>query len=365
MKLPIAYSTTFDATWFIHDWNLFMVRRLNNIRADSAPDDYIRPPTGMEPMVVMCMGRSTAPIKRLLTDCRRFVDRQTQSYVRIYVTDGGRTPNWEEEALRPLRHIDTVHFNHDTKASLVDNIAKYCADSTRRYHGRRGIPYRRGYLLHGPPGTGKTSLSIVLVGLFDLDLYMLNLPSIPTDRCLSNLFNQLPDRCLLVIEDIDAVGIKRRPENPDKGEKGCTLSGLLNVLDGIASPEGRVVIMTSNHPDELDEALVRPGRVDKKVYLGKIAQLAAREMFMRMYSPDEESDALISSQGKLELEAAAVTFGSKIPNEEFTPAQLQGYLLSYAEKPDLAAEEISDWIMHERKIEHKGEAFKQSEGCGN
>jgi chaperone BCS1 len=64
-----------------------------------------------------------------------------------------------------------------------------------------------------------------------------------------------------------------------------TLSGLLNVLNGITSQEGRIVIMTSNFASKLDKALNRPGRIDCQLYLGHMSPESAKLMFLRMYSP--------------------------------------------------------------------------------
>lgn len=114
------------------------------------------------------------------------------------------------------------------------------------------------------------------------------------------LFATLPARCIVLLEDIDSAGLVRETDNEDENhhhpgvqkegeqaqggedwklsnltkalkkanqssdeaKKGISLSGLLNIIDGVASHEGRVLIMTTNHPEKLDEALIRPGRVD-------------------------------------------------------------------------------------------------------
>ncbi|CAN0348232.1 unnamed protein product, partial [Laminaria digitata] len=63
--------------------------------------------------------------------------------------------------------------------------------------------------------------------------------------------------------------------------------GLLNVLDGIVDTPGRIVIMTTNHPEALDAALIRPGRIDKKIYLGHMRYPAALEMTLHYFQVDK------------------------------------------------------------------------------
>jgi chaperone BCS1 len=145
------------------------------------------------------------------------------------------------------------------------------------WYSEQGIPYQRGYLWYGPPGTGKSSLSLSIASEFGLDINVVNLSSID-DKALLKLFSELPPQCLVLLEDIDAASSKRFEDTDPTGDqndkcsspkkplrKMVSLSTLLNVIDGVGSPEGRVLVMTTNHPERLDDALMRPGRVDMKV----------------------------------------------------------------------------------------------------
>jgi chaperone BCS1 len=175
----------------------------------------------------------------------------------------------------------------------------------------------------------------------------------------------------VLLEDIDAVGTKRKdrfdiPSSKNDDDEGsgnesddsddsfarpsrCTLSGLLNVLDGVASQEGRIVLMTSNMAHKLDKALVRPGRIDRMIFLGNISPRSAELMFLRMYTPDSEGSSGTMEQTDGELEKLALEFSSHIPENLFTPAMLQGYLLNRRESPLIAAAEISSWVEEERQ----------------
>ena len=380
-RMPVQYLPTFGTTWFIHKRNIFMVRRILTSSSHyhsswtRTPDEYAGAPEGDEPLVVMCLGRSVEPIKRFLNTCREFADKQREAYITVRISKRSYDETWDTTILRPLRPLETVHFDEKIKEGLVADIYNYLDVNTRKFYNRRGIPYRRGFLLYGPPGTGKTSLSLALAGRFGLELYLLHMPSVRDDSVLEKLFTALPQRCLVLLEDIDAVGIKRRPRKPDndsedddneddsddsdsdndRGRSSCTLSGLLNVLDGVASQEGRIVLMTSNFADKLDKALVRPGRVDKMLYLGHISPRSSELMFLRMYGPDADGAAPADRAVQVpsdELERLALEFSRKIPNEVFTPAQVQGYLLNHRNSPLDAASNADHWVEEEvRTIE--------------
>jgi chaperone BCS1 len=151
-------------TWFIFERNVFLVRRINTHRSYviGVPDEYAAAPEGDEPLVVMCLGRSVVPIKRFLNECRDFAEKQREKYVTVRASKQQyQRDSWDVTILRPIRPLETVHFDETTKAELVADIQNYLDPNTRKFYATRGIPYRRGYLLHGSPGTGKRSFSLV------------------------------------------------------------------------------------------------------------------------------------------------------------------------------------------------------------
>ncbi|RYP34333.1 hypothetical protein DL767_004327 [Monosporascus sp. MG133] len=208
-------------------------------------------------------------------------------------------------------------------------------------------PYRRGYMLLGPPGRGKTSLSLPLAGVFGLDLYVLKVQSASGDTLLEEFSQELPPYCIVLLEDIDAGGMKRTSGDGEEEEgtqnklsklrrldsdvitPGCILSGLLNVLDGVASREGRIILMTSNLLEKLDETLLRPGRIDLKLYLGHVEASGAQQMFRRFLEREERDNA-------------ASKFAVQIPDHAVTPAQLQEFLLQHHDSAARAVGESRD-----------------------
>ncbi|KAI0551292.1 P-loop containing nucleoside triphosphate hydrolase protein [Xylaria curta] len=402
----IKFTPAFKTTWFFYGWNLFAILRndKHSSRKDTPGEipsyDFFAPmhaPKARDSVTITCLGWSIAPIRALLETCREMAEAQKQTSVTIL---SSREGHWSVSAVKPVRPLDTVYLDDDVKKNLISDLEKYLDPKRRQFYSDNGIPYRRGYLLHGPPGCGKSSLSLALAGYFSLDLYIVNFGSIHEYE-LASLFAMLPARCVVLLEDIDAVGFRRKDEEeededenensrrrfPGRSRQKCSFSGLLNVLDGIASQEGRVVIMTSNFPDKLDEALVRPGRIDVKVYMGYMMRQGAEQIFLRMmktgrldmapgeFSEDDSPEhtkarkrTVIAEDGQQvdehqtdeELQILAEKFSKLVPEETFTPAQLQGYLLRYLHSATTAVDKIAEWVVAEqRRVEDDAERKKK------
>lgn len=363
------------------------------------------------------MGREPQLLKDMLKEARSKYLMKDKSKTVVHRPKGaeevGSPPTWVRCLARPSRPLSTVVLEQKQKEMFVDDIKDYLEPGTQKWYSDRGIPYRRGYLLHGPPGTGKSSLSFAAAGLLGLKIYVLSLASKTlSDAGLASLFDALPPRCVVLLEDIDTINIaqSRAPtdaatETPKKPTTDTStevntrvsLSGLLNVIDGVASPEGRVLILTTNHPEKLDAALIRPGRVDMKIEFKLAGEEAIAGLFMRMYEDNNyptaqgEEEPLIDASGTLtppytpntpahatsppadpalmaekerirqkrkEAERVAeeraakekqllelrAKFTQSMPQEVFSPAEIQGYLLQHKNRPERAVECAEEWV---------------------
>ncbi|OAL26505.1 hypothetical protein AYO20_10074 [Fonsecaea nubica] len=359
----------------------------------------------MEIISISCLGRSTQPIKDLIEHVyylNKAKERALTIIRRPY--RGGQT--WSRVTSKPRRALDTVILDAEQKVQIIADMAEYMDEATMNFYANHGIPYRRGYLFHGPPGVGKTSFALALASNFNLDVYNLSLlDNDLTDSDLISLLNQLPGRSLLLLEDIDTAGLNRKggkstvssrnwnsrrgrmpPRDPedydvdndeDSGSASrVTLSGLLNAIDGVAAPEGHVLIMTTNKPNELDDALVRAGRISVRVGFSNASKKQAEEIFLRMYldlpngaslreteegagaftdsmtAPAPSSDSEAEKRGfelpddmeTTRLRGLAQKFASLIPEGDFSPADLQDYLLINKKDPEKALDELPKWI---------------------
>lgn len=164
----------------------------------------------------------------------------------------------------PLRPLDTVVLKPGQIEYLVEDIAQFLRSESR--YVELGIPYHHGILLYGPPGTGKTSIAAAVATALNLDVYAVSLSTITDDSSLANAFRVVKARSVLLLEDIDTCEAARGKGSGGAGKGGgVTIDGLLQTLDGFASPHGLVTIMTTNNPETLDPRMVRDGRIDTRV----------------------------------------------------------------------------------------------------
>lgn len=164
----------------------------------------------------------------------------------------------------PARPVTSL-FHPPALVQNLFNDVRMFLDSKQMYE-ELGIPYRRGYLLAGPPGTGKSSLILAVASHFELPIYSVPLRGTEmTGERLAALLANCRKPSLIALEDIDCLGVATSRKS--NANDNLTIADLLNVVDGIGASEDRVLFMTANHPETLDLALTRAGRVDRKFYV--------------------------------------------------------------------------------------------------
>lgn len=259
---------------------------------------------------------------------RRYFDELLAKCVdRIKNANIGRTPLYMVDRWAESWILSSVRTNRPLSTVILDGDAQgFCADianflRSEEWYARRGIPWRRGYLLYGPPGTGKTSLIIAAAGELNMSLCMLSLSDTRlSDHSFSVLLQRTPSNSMIVIEDVDAFFCDR--SSVAEGVK-LSFSGFLNALDGVHSLEGRVIVLTTNHVDRLDSALIRPGRVDRQFHLEYATHAQIYGMYIQFF-PDD-------TQG-------ADRFLKQIGDRRVSPAYVQEVLLGMASAKGFADE---------------------------
>lgn len=206
---------------------------------------------------------------------------------RLYAFNSAQQ-DWQKHADVELRLLTSVVFRHSDQ--IIADVQKFL-DGKNRYV-ELGIPYHRGYLFHGPPGNGKTSMVSAMAKELGLNLCMLQLTD-TDDQGLMEALSTMPPKSLLVLEDVDCV----MPERDSNGRKGVTMSGLLNAIDGLATPSGQIIVMTTNYVDQLDSALKRPGRCDMVVEFDFPGGAERTEMHRRFQCDMEIEQFLRQTKG--------------------------------------------------------------------
>ncbi|KAF8055199.1 P-loop containing nucleoside triphosphate hydrolase protein, partial [Lyophyllum atratum] len=313
---------------------------------------------------------------------------------------------WRGIKHKARRPLSSIVLTDGVVESLVQDAQEFL--STEEWYTEAGIPYRRGYLLHGPPGTGKIprrkkTLTPVIrskAGELGLEIYTISLSSgFINDSYLRIAVSSIPKHSILLIEDIDCAFSSRDEDDDEepshymapgpfgslyipgrRRECAVTLSGLLNAIDGVGSEEGILFFATTNYLDRLDPALLRPGRIDMKIQYRYTTKAQASALFLRFFGrpPNSKGHIMTTLQSaekqdgiySLSMPDLAAKFAEQIPEHEFSTAEIQGYLLSCKNEPLQAVAGVARWVARElgerrekavREIEYKEKVRNRSE----
>ena len=299
----------------------------------------------------------------------------------LYSPSGDVTDDYYD----PTRHYSEFKFEsgktfsnvfYPEKTDIVQRLDFFTQN--KAWYKQRGIPYTMGFLFYGDPGCGKTSTIKAIANHTQRHIVSVPLNKIKTAKELLNVFyntninyKDIPlDKRLYVLEDIDAADLKdtvgersEKEKNKDEEDNGSsnkedsgvdlnflgllkntaafdkkfgaqklTLASLLEVLDGVMEMEGRMLIITTNYPEKLDKALIRPGRIDMKVHFGPMNG----ENIIRMYKHFFETDSVASVSS------------SDLPDLKWTPAEVTQVFLNNMNNPQEALKQL----IHSESLEN-------------
>lgn len=205
--------------------------------------------------------------------------------------------------------FDNLILPDKLREELIDDFTRFFA--SRELYERYGIPWKRGVLLIGPPGNGKTHTVKAIINHLGLPcLYIKSLRAeYGVDGAIKRVFARARQirPCLVVFEDLDSLIDK------------TSLSFFLNELDGFAENTGGVVLATTNHPQKLDPAILdRPSRFDRKFHFG-LPEAAERLRYFQVWNDKLHDDTRLSEAGAQQMAQ---------PTADFSFAYLKELILS-------------------------------------
>ena len=231
--------------------------------------------------------------------------------ISIYIWD----EYWDILHKQRKRSLNTLYFEDTFIEKVTKKLGSFLKEETEEKYTNLGIPYKMNVLFEGYPGTGKTSLIYGLASHFDMNIAILHFDKEISDTVFLRALKRLPENTVLILEDIDVL-FKERKEN-DNNKSLLTFSGLINCLDGIATPYKLITLMTTNYKCNLDKALLRPGRIDYSLNFKYATKHQIQKMFNAFYPQFEDKFQ---------------EFYKKINMFNITTATLQQYLFGYMDE---------------------------------
>ena len=248
--------------------------------------------------------------KKFCEDQVKETKKSSNTTIKVFIW---RKEYWNLLFKSPKRPIKTLYLKEGDKESLLEKVEDFYSPETRKEYLSFGIPYKCVFMLYGVPGSGKTSTINTIASHFDCDIYVIPISKELTDYMLIDAISYLEEKeekkRIIVIEDIDSIFTDRK--KGDDIHNSLSLQALLNCFDGFSCVEGTLLFITANHPEVLDNALLRSCRVDYK-YEFTYADKHQTECIFEMVLPHQKDNFK--------------KFYEKIESKEYTTAMLQEFL---------------------------------------
>ena len=182
---------------------------------------------------------------------------EKQNNDKLYIYTAENHGEWIRYQELPNRTLSSIYIDEKNKSKIIDDLKLFLRSEND--YSKFGIPYKRCYLFSGIPGSGKTSFIKAICNELSYNLAILTVSKKFDNSSLMYSMSTLTENTALLIEDIDCLFQKREAteDNPH-----LTFSNFLNILDGMLYKHKSIIFLTTNHPEKLDHALLRIGRID-------------------------------------------------------------------------------------------------------
>jgi len=275
------------------------------IALNSTPSDDISTDTGNAEVKITSNSSGQIVIsskKHKLEQLKEYVkqicklDRVLHSTITVYraLTHKGKKDDngyveWDKLFMKTNKTVENTIYSDKVLKDLFQDVEWFMNNES--WFVKRGVPYKRGYLLHGSPGTGKTSISKILANKYHLPIFVVDLQTITDNSDFTKLIteiNYLTDkRYIISIEDIDRCNMFKDRYYDECGKK-LSIQCFMNFLDGIVETHGRICIFSANDISMLDThpAIFRPGRIDCQVEITYCDKKQISKLFQLFYDKE-------------------------------------------------------------------------------
>jgi hypothetical protein len=223
-----------------------------------------------------------------------FLDNRSKQSTSLEIFTLSVDNGWIRETIKVAPSWDTYFINDGLQKTIADKINSFLRPDYKQRCLKFGKPYKLNILLYGVPGAGKTTLIKLIAKIYKKQLYSFNLCKELTDNKFNYFCSRIPEGSIVAYEDIDAFFSQRDSKNIN-----ISFSGMINILDGVKmSDKGLITILTANHVNNLDPAMIRPGRIDLivKFELPERAEIFKAFKGLTSVCKQEKSEAAIEDK---------------------------------------------------------------------